>query len=68
MLTIYQILARAYSATEQRRKRELNTMACAEVDSVTYQVAEYWSRRYSEEMEWLEQEIQREELKEEGGN
>ena len=66
MLTIYQILARAYSATEQRRKRELNTMACAEVDSETYRVAEYWSRRYSEELEWLEQEIQREEAKEEG--
>lgn len=66
MLTIYQILARAYNATEQRLKRELNTMVCAEVDSVTYQVAEYWARRYSEELEWLEQEIQREELKEEG--
>ncbi len=68
MLTIYEILARAYNATDRRRKRELNTMACAEVDSETYQVAEYWARRYSEELEWLEQEIRREELKEEGGN
>ncbi len=65
MLTIYQILARAYSATEQRRKRELTTMTCAEVDSVTYQVAEYWANRYSEELEWLEEEIAREERKEE---
>ena len=66
MLTIYQILARAYNATDQMRKREINIMECVEVDSVVYQVAEYWVRRYSEELEWLEQEIQREEAKEEG--
>ena len=61
MLSNYEILARAYSATEQRRKREVNKMICAKVDSVTYLLAEYWSRRYSVELEWLDQEIRREE-------
>ena len=63
MLTRYQLLARAHNDTNNRRRREIVTMTCSQSDSVTYQVAEYWAKRYAEELDWLSEELQKEETK-----
>ncbi len=65
MLTIYQILARAYAATNNHRMREHETMKRFDSESEVYKVAEYWANRYTQELEWLDEEILRQEKKEE---